>query len=83
MLVLGFALLWGGYDVMTWGYVLIRGWNIKFLTWSNPIHPYIWPKDGTNPPLIPQGRTWPGGFSRQITAGGTRDLENEVTGGTP
>ena len=81
MLVLGFALLWGGYDVMTWGYVLIRGWNIKFLTWSSPIHPYEWPKSG-DPPKIPQGRLWPGG-SGASTDSANQVLEQDVTGGTP
>lgn len=90
MLVLGFAVLWFGYDVTSWGYCLIRGWNITFIEWSNPLHPYQWPKDGSDPPKIPQGKTWPTGHpawwqKAQTGPNATSDqaLMNDVQGGTP
>lgn len=55
---LGFAIVWAGYAVSSWGYCLLKGYDITFLTWINPVSPYQWPK-GTIP-TIPPTRIWPG-----------------------
>jgi hypothetical protein len=45
----GFGIVWFGYSLTSWGYMLIKGYNVKFTDWLNPLHPYTgaWP-----PPLI-------------------------------
>ena|SRR5215472_1042607 len=53
-----FAILvaFAGYTVMSYGYVLIRGWDIPFRNWIDPLHPWIWA--GTPAP-IPPGQVLP------------------------
>jgi hypothetical protein len=61
MLPLGMGLAFAGYGVGTWGYVLVKGYNITLRQWFSPIHPYQGPlsKAGT----IARGRLFPGGAS--------------------
>ena len=49
MAAFGFGIVWFGYSLTSWGYMLIKGYNVKFTDWLNPLHPYTgsWP-----PPLI-------------------------------
>lgn len=80
--------MWFGYDVSSWGYCLVKGWNITFGEWSNPVHPYTWPPGGKDPEKIPQGKLWPTGHAAwwqhvTPTATTTQGLVNDVQGGTP
>jgi hypothetical protein len=84
MLVMGFGLLWVGYSISSWGYVLIKGWNIPLSMWMNPVNPYKWPPNGQDPPKIPQGRVWPqhsGGLTTTDTGTSDQALQNDVTPG--
>ena len=47
MPALGMGIVWFGYSLASWGYILIKGYNIKFTDWINPLHPY---SGGWNPP---------------------------------
>ena len=50
------ALALAAYTVGTWGYVLIKGYNITLREWVTPLHPYA----GTWPPkCVPPGFIFP------------------------
>lgn len=59
MPAIGMLLGWFGWSVGSWGYILIRGYNVKFTDWINPVHPYkgSWPPPLIDDPtvLLPQG----------------------------
>lgn len=56
MTAAGFILAWTGYALVSYGYVLIRGWDISWKQWVNPLNPYSgpWP-----PQTIPDGTLLP------------------------
>ena len=60
MLFLGIGIIFAGYAVGSWGYVLVKGWNITLREWVSPLHPYQWPASGSPPP-VPPNRVFPGG----------------------
>jgi hypothetical protein len=77
------GILWGGYALGSWGFILIKGWNITFKEWINPLHPYQWPGGGGNPEKIPQGKVWPTAAAGATAAAMTAaDLQNAVTPGS-
>jgi hypothetical protein len=55
----GMLLGWFGWSLTSWGYILIRGYDVKFTDWINPLHPYSggWPPPLINDPtqLLPPG----------------------------
>ena len=54
----GFLFAFAGYTVISYGYVLIRGWNIPWKSWVNPLAPYQWPSSGTPKP-VPSTQVFP------------------------
>jgi hypothetical protein len=56
MPAIGMLLAWAGYSVASWGYCLIRGYDVKFTDWINPAHPY----QGWPPPQAPADQIIPG-----------------------
>lgn len=56
MIVLGFAAFWGFYGIGTWGWILVKGYNITLTEWFNPAKPYMW--SGT-PGMVPAGSVFP------------------------
>lgn len=74
MLAVGMVVTWTGYAFASWGYVLVRGWDICLRQWLSPLHPYQW--HGT-PGMIPSGQVFPscpsaGGLSAgPMQTGGT------------
>ncbi len=40
MPAIGFGLVWFGYALASWGLLLVRGKDVKFTDWINPVHPY-------------------------------------------
>lgn len=79
MPALGFVLAWGGYAVMSWGYCLVRGYDVSFTEWVNPVHWYAggWPPP-TAPPtvLVPDGQGGP-------AAPGSGSSHHKVAGTLP
>jgi len=65
MLPAGMILGWFAYAVSSYGWVLMRGWDIPFHSWVSPLNPYQWPAGGPGP--IPDSQLFPGGL---ITAPG-------------
>ena len=58
MLAAGLVLGWVAYGVGSYGWVLLRGWDIPARAWFSPLNPYQWPKGGT-PPVIPDTAVFP------------------------
>jgi hypothetical protein len=52
-------LLWAGYGMLTWGYILVKGDNITLAEWFSPLHPYSGALSAAGP--VPQGQVFPGG----------------------
>lgn len=59
MLAAGLILGWAAYGLGSWGYILIRGWDVPFRAWFSPLNPYQFPPGGTPPP-IPDNQLFPG-----------------------
>jgi hypothetical protein len=55
----GVLLLLAGYGVASYGYVLIKGYNITPREWFSPLNPYQWPAPGATIPRVPQGSLFP------------------------
>lgn len=55
--LLGILVVFAGYTVTSYGWVLLRGYNITFRQWVSPLNPYIW--QGT-PGTVPTGQIFPG-----------------------
>lgn len=76
MLGLGFGALWAGYAVASWGYILLKGYNITFRQWVSPLNPYTgpWP-----PAKVPPGFVLPHPESSVVTDATSAGFEASVT----
>jgi hypothetical protein len=52
----GILILFAGYAVTSYGVVLLKGWNVPWRSWIDPLHPYRWPPAG---PGQIKGRVFP------------------------
>lgn len=59
MIGAGILLLVGGYAVASYGYVLIKGYNITPREWFSPLNPYVWPAPGVTIGKVPKGHIFP------------------------
>ena len=59
MIVAPIVVIFLGYTAASYGYVLMRSWEIPFRAWISPLHPYQYPQGG--PPKMPDGQLFPGG----------------------
>jgi hypothetical protein len=59
MLTLGMVVVFAGYTVGSYGWVLVKGWNIPFRRWVSPLNPYTWPSGGGDPTPIPANKLFP------------------------
>lgn len=55
----GVLLLLAGYGVGSYGYVLIKGYNITAREWFSPLNPFTWPPVGADIPRVPKGFIFP------------------------
>ena len=60
MIAIALLTVWAGYGVTSWGWCLVKGYNIPLGAWFSPVHPYQWP-DGGQPQTVPKGQVFPGG----------------------
>lgn len=67
MIPAGMVITWLGYAVSSWGYCLLKGYDITFRHWVSPLHPYTWPKSG-DPPKIPPTSVLPGATAKAARA---------------
>ena len=79
MLVLGMLLVFTGYGVGSWGWLLVKGENITLREWFSPLHPYTGPLDGNG--KVPQGSIFP--TSKKGSGAGTGTTGQTAGGLTP
>lgn len=58
-MLLPVLLIFGGYTLTSYGWVLLKGWDITFAQWVSPIHPWQF-TDGQDPGTVPSGQVFPG-----------------------
>ena len=75
VILVGMLVLWAGYGLGSWGYCLVKGWDVPLGSWFSPLSPYQWPKSG-DPPIIPSTQVFPSAAALQQQA----DV-NKLTGG--
>lgn len=65
----------GWYTVASYGWVLLKGYDIPFTEWISPLNPYQWPGKGPVQ-TIPAGKLFPSKKTAASTAstGGTTTL---------
>jgi hypothetical protein len=51
------AVIFAGYTVASYGVVLLRGYDVPWRQWVNPLNPWQWKG---KPPAIPPTQIWPG-----------------------
>lgn len=73
MIAIAVIAMWGAYGVTTWGWILVKGYNITFADWFNPMRAYEW-TDKT-PPSVPAGSLFP-------TSSGAPGISTSATGAT-
>ena len=73
-LALGAGMLFFGYTMASFGWILIRGYDIPFRAWISPLNPYSWQGFSGSVNLIPATQIFPTG-----TSGG--GVEGTVPGG--
>lgn len=61
VLTFGIGVTFAAYTLTSYGWILLKGWNIPFRAWVSPLNPYAWPKNGTEPPTIPGSQLFPSG----------------------
>jgi hypothetical protein len=66
-----------GYTIGSYGWILLKGYNVPFRSWVSPLNPYQWPAKGQPIPQIPPGRVFPGKAS---AAGGAANGFNAPKG---
>jgi hypothetical protein len=50
----------GGYAVASYGWILLKGYDITFRQWVNPLNPFTWPASGA-PAMVAAGSVFPTG----------------------
>ncbi len=80
MLVVGMAVVFAGYTVGSYGWVLLKGWDIPFRAWVSPLSPYTWPAGKADPPPIPATQLFPS--SASASPGGGTAADATGSGGT-
>ena len=57
-MTLGIIVVFSAYAVASYGIVLMRGYDIPWRAWVNPVHPWSWPPGAV--PRIPAAQFLPG-----------------------
>lgn len=65
MIIIAVGAAWATYGIATWGWILVKGYNITFLEWFNPAKPYYW--TDPNPGTVPAGHLFPTGQAGSST----------------
>jgi hypothetical protein len=63
MMTLGMVVTFAAYTITSWGYILVKGWDIPLRSWVSPLHPYTWPAGGAAPTLLLDSELFPTGAS--------------------
>ena len=58
-LTAGLVVIMAGYAIASYGVVLLRGYDIRWSSWINPLNPYVWPAGPV--PNVPPTQVFPQG----------------------
>ncbi len=58
----GIIAIFAGYTVVSYGVVLLRGYDIPWSRWINPLDPWAWPAGPV--PKIPKTSVFPSGKAK-------------------
>jgi hypothetical protein len=61
MIGVGIITMFLFYDIASYGWVMVKGYDITLRQWSSPLNPYTWPAPGEDIPRVPKGHIWPTG----------------------
>lgn len=65
MLVIGFAVIWAGYGLGSWGWCLIKGYDVPFSAWFTPGRGvFDWSQGAGH---IPDTQVWPSAAVQQVS----------------
>jgi hypothetical protein len=53
----GILIIFAGYTIASYGAVLLKGYDIPFSRWINPLNPWQWPSGAV--PVVPAGQILP------------------------
>lgn len=65
------AVIWWGYGLGSYGWVMIKGYDVSMASWFTPVGTFAWT---SNPGFVPKGQVFPGqapGSGTNIPAGAT------------
>lgn len=80
MIGLPIGLVFVGYGVASWGYILVKGWNVTLREWFSPLHPWSGPLDKNG--KVPKGSIFPTpGKGSSGSAGGSSGLAPQQQAG--
>jgi hypothetical protein len=84
-MVLGLLVIYAGYSLGSYGWVLVKGYNITPREWFSPLHPFQGPLSSNG--LVPQGHIFPtaskGTAGAPKTGGGIQANPPGVSPGAP
>lgn len=81
MIAAGIVLMFMGYGVGSYGYVLVRGWDITLRQWFSPINPWQWPAGDI--PKVPPGQIMPGAPPGSSSSGGGGGVSPGINAANP
>jgi hypothetical protein len=58
-MTIGMVVIFAGYAVASYGVVLVRGYDIPWRRWVNPLDAWDWPAKGQPIAKIPPTQLWP------------------------
>jgi hypothetical protein len=76
MVAIAVLAAWGAYGMTTWGWCLVKGYNITFANWFDPLHPYMW--TGNEPELVPAGSVLPTSGAQSSSTSVAAPVESAV-----
>lgn len=79
MIAIVMLVVWGGYGLTTWGWILVKGYDVSFAQWFNPVKRFEWPQG--KPPMIPANQIFPGSVAGQQAVTPSPGVSR--TGGSP
>jgi hypothetical protein len=53
----GILIIFAGYTIASYGAVLLKGYDIPFSRWVNPLNPWTWPSGKV--PIAPATQVFP------------------------
>jgi O-antigen ligase len=68
VIAVGMLVTWAGYGLASYGWNLLKGYDITFVEWFNPVKIYQW---NGKPGTVPVGQVFPGGTAVAAAASPT------------